>query len=119
MAKTYTLILGIMLLVFGVVGWIIGGHGHTLIVFGINRTHSTIHVLSGVIAILAALGGELYARVYCVVFGLVYGSVTVAGFLNLKMAVQMLNLTMPDNLLYLGISIAGLAVWFGARSPRR
>ncbi|HXV28605.1 MAG TPA: DUF4383 domain-containing protein [bacterium] len=118
MIKTFTLILGIVLLAVGVVGWITGGHDHVLVVFGINMAHNIVHILTGLIAILAVLGGESYARIYCIVFGLVYGVVTVMGFINHEAIVGLLNLNMPDNLLHLAISVACLAVGLAGRSSR-
>lgn len=110
MAKTFALVLGIVLLAVGVLGVLTGGHNHTLIIFGINATHNAVHILSGVVAILAAFGGEKYAKLYCLIFGAVYGLVTIAGFLSVAPAVSLLNLNMADNGLHLLISAACLYV---------
>ena len=110
MAKKFSLLLGIVLLGVGVVGWFTGGHDHSLIIFGINMKHNLVHIASGALALLAGLGGEKYAKMYCIAFGVVYGLVTIAGFLNISAAVQMLNLNMADNFLHLGISVACLGV---------
>jgi len=109
-AKSFALILGVVLLAAGVVGWITGGHDHVLVVFGINMTHNLVHLVSGALAIVTAKYGEKAAKTYCLVFGLVYGLVTVAGFLNVAPLVAMLNLNMPDNLLHLAIAAACLGV---------
>lgn len=112
MAKKFTLTLGVVLLGVGAWGWLTGGHDHNLIVFGINMKHNVVHILSGGVAILAALVGDKCAKYYCLLFGAVYGLVTIAGFLNIAPAVQLLNLNTADNFLHLGISVACLGVGF-------
>jgi hypothetical protein len=67
-----------------------------------------------VVAILAALAGERYAKMYCLVFGAIYGLVTIAGFLKIAAVVQLLNLNMADNILHLLIAVASL--WVGTQS---
>lgn len=115
MAKKFTLILGVVFAATGILGWISGGHDHQLVVFGINMTHNLVHLLSGIVALLAALaGGEKYSKLYCLVFGAVYGVVALAGFLNVSQVVTLLNLNTADNFLHLGISAASL--YFGATS---
>lgn len=115
MAKKFALLLGVVLLGTGVWGWLTGGHDHVLVVFGVNMTHNLVHVLSGVIALLAVLaGGEKASKLYCLVFGAVYGLVAVAGFLNVTQVVTILNLNTADNFLHTGIAAASL--YFGATS---
>ena len=110
MAKLFTLVLGLVLLAVGVVGGLTGGHDHNLIIFGINLKHNLVHILSGVVALAAAFGGEKYAKQYCLVFGAVYGLVTIAGFLHIGAVVQMLNLNQADNILHLLIAGSCLVV---------
>ncbi len=110
MAKKFSLFLGIVLLAVGVLGWRGGGHDHTLIIFGINMKHNLVHIISGAVALLAGLGGEKYAKTFCLVFGAVYGLVTIAGFLHVAQVVQLLNLNTADNFLHLGISVVSLGV---------
>lgn len=110
MVKKFTLVLGVVLLAVGILGTLTGGHNHTLIIFGINMTHNLVHVLSGIIALAAAAGEDKYAKQYCLVFGAVYGLVTVGGFINLAPVVQLLNLNMADNLLHLAIAVSCLGI---------
>ena len=114
MAKGFSMILGVVLLAVGVVGMLTGGHNHDLIIFGINLTHNIVHILSGVLALAAAMAGEKAAKMYCLVFGAVYGIVTVAGFINLAPVVDLLNLNMADNVLHL--AIAGACLYVGSQA---
>jgi hypothetical protein len=117
MARPFTTILGVVLLLVGVAGFITGGHDHDLLVFGVNTAHNVVHVLSGVAALIAAKAGERPSRIFCLVFGAVYAVVAIAGFLNVAQVVRLLNLNRADDFLHLAIAAACLIV--GAASARR
>ena len=114
MAKKFSLVLGIVLLLVGLCGSFSGGHPHNLIIFGINLTHNWVHILSGVVGLAAALAGERYAKFYCLVFSGVYGIVTLGGLFRVAALVRLLNLNMADNVLHLAITIG--CFWFGIKS---
>lgn len=95
-------------------GTVTGGHPHNLIIFGINAAHNWVHIGSGVLALLAALAGERYAKFYCLVFSGVYGIVTLGGIFQVARLVQLLNLNLADNLLHLVITVG--CFWFGIKS---
>jgi hypothetical protein len=116
MVKQFSLVLGVVLLAVGIWGAVTGGHDHQLIVFGINATHNGVHILSGALAIVASFMGLKASKLYCILFGAVYGLVTVAGFGGVQQAVTMLNLNMADNLLHLGISAACLGIGLTAKT---
>jgi hypothetical protein len=113
--RSFTLLLGVVLLVVGIVGFVTGSHDHELIVFGINMAHNVVHILSGALGILAATSGAHSARVFCLAFGSVYGLVALAGFAGLEPLVRLLNLNTADNLLHLGIAVTCLVVAFASR----
>jgi hypothetical protein len=117
MSRTFTLILGVVLLVVGVCGIATGGHNHPLVVFGVNANHNWVHVVSGAIALLAALGGERNAQVFCLGFGTVYGLVAVAGFFRMPYLVGLLNLNMADDFLHLAIATSCLLVGGLSKGP--
>ncbi len=102
MAKALAIVLGLVLIAVGIRGMMTGS-SHVMR-FGVSPSHNLIHVLSGAVALLAALGGERPAMIFCLVFGVVYGLVAVLGFFQIRFVVQLLNLNMPDNFLHLGIS---------------
>ncbi len=115
MAKRFSLLLGVVFVAVGILGWVSGGHGHVLIIFGINMTHNLVHLASGIVALLAVFtGGEKYSKLYLLVFGAVYGVVAIGGFLNVPQVVTMLNINPADNFLHLAIAAASL--YFGATS---
>ena len=114
MAKGFSMLLGVILLVVGLAGSLTGGHDHTFVVFGINLAHNVVHLLSGILAIVASMAGVKYAKTYCLLFGIVYGLVTIAGFLNVGAAIQLLNLNAADNYLHFVIAVACL--WVSAQT---
>lgn len=112
---TYTMVLGIVLLAIGLIGALTGGHDHELMIFGVNATHNVVHLASGAAAILCAMIGLGAARAFCLLFGIVYGLVMLAGFLGIEPVVRMLNLNMADNFLHLAISASALYFAFAYR----
>ncbi len=115
MAKRFLTGLGIVLLLVGLVGAFTGGHDHELIVFGINATHNMVHIVSGLLLIAFAWGGERSARLGCRLFFAVYGLVTLGGFFGIESIVSGLNINPADNFLHLAI-ILGCA-WHGFFRP--
>ena len=113
---TYTMVLGIILLAIGLLGALTGGHDHELIIFGINATHNVVHLASGAAAILCAMIGLGASRAFCLLFGIVYGLVMLAGFLGVEPIVRMLNLNMADNFLHRAIAASALDCAFAYRA---
>ncbi len=114
MAKAYSFILGIVLLIVGIVGYVQGGR--ELFGFGVNSMHNLVHTVSGIAGILAGIGGLKYARWYCLGFGAIYGIVTIAGFMNVPTVVNLLNLNIADNVLHLVIAATAMGVGFTSRA---
>ncbi|HEX8282016.1 MAG TPA: DUF4383 domain-containing protein [Pyrinomonadaceae bacterium] len=78
MAKTVCKILGVVFILVGICGFLAPG----MLGFHLNLTHNLIHLVSGAIALYFGFAGTLSgARLFCIVFGVVYGLLGVAGFL--------------------------------------
>jgi hypothetical protein len=78
MAKRICTILGAVLLLVGVVGFV----NHDLMGTHLSTTHNLVHIISGALALYLGLKGTLgAARTFCLVFGAVYLLLGVAGFL--------------------------------------
>lgn len=78
MAKTISTILGIAFILVGIVGFIapnfLGTH--------LSLAHNLVHIISGAVALYFGLAGSLSgARLFCIVFGIVYLLLGVVGFL--------------------------------------
>lgn len=81
--------------------------------FEVNFTHSMVHIVSGVFAIMCATS-YAWTRWYFIVFGLVYGLVAVLGLLN-QGDLWMMHVNTADNFLHLGIAVASLFLGFSAK----
>src|SRR5688500_8477871 len=78
MAKTVATILGVVLLLVGVAGFFLPG----LLGTHLSLAHNVVHLVSGAIALYLGLKGSLAAtRMFCLVFGVVYALLGVAGYL--------------------------------------
>jgi hypothetical protein len=90
LAKVYAQVLGIVLLLVGILGFVPALGGTTafmpssseLGIFPINNLHNVIHIATGLLGIFAGFyAGGAYARLYALVFGVVYTLVTILGFI--------------------------------------
>lgn len=77
MAKRIATIMGIVFLLVGIVGFVAPGVGG----FHLSTAHNLIHIISGAVSLYFGLAGTLSAaRLFCIIFGVVYGLLGVAGF---------------------------------------
>lgn len=78
MAKTISKILGVVFILVGILGFLAPG----MMGFHLNLVHNLIHLVSGAIALYFGFAATLSgARLFCIIFGVVYGLLGVAGFL--------------------------------------
>jgi uncharacterized membrane protein HdeD (DUF308 family) len=74
--------------------------------FEVNTMHNVVHIVSGVIAIMAATSYK-YTKWYFVIFGVVYVAVAIVGFIN-GGDLYIMHANTPDNFLHLGIGVVSL-----------
>ena len=96
MAKTVAKILGVVFILVGLAGFampnLLGAH--------LNTAHNLVHLVSGALALYFGFAATLSAaRLFCIVFGIVYALLGVAGFLLGTGSERMLAI---DDLLMLG-----------------
>lgn len=111
-AKSVTMILGVTLLLIGVIGFFTDG---TLLFFEVDPLHNTIHILSGVIGMVAANKGQTAARLYLMVFGVVYALVTVLGFAMNGDILGLFSVNDADNYLHGAIALLSLGTAFTSK----
>ena len=117
-SKTFALIFGVVFLLIGFLGFVpsFTPNGNLLGIFQVNALHNMVHVLSGLVAIVAAMAGLYYAKLYFKVFGVVYALVTVLGFLTGDGLIGgLLPVNMADNLLHVVIAVAALYIGFAMK----
>lgn len=86
MAKTIATILGVVFILVGLVGFIVGKSADPMtpnfIGTHLTTSHNLVHIISGAIALYFGLAGTLSAaRLFDIVFGIVYALLGVCGFL--------------------------------------
>jgi hypothetical protein len=78
MAKTIAKILGVVFILVGLVGFVSPGFLGT----HLSTTHNLVHIISGAVALYFGFAATLSAaRLFCIVFGIVYALLGVCGFL--------------------------------------
>lgn len=115
LAKTYATVLGAVLTLVGILGFVPGlaPNGNLLGIFAIDPVHNIIHILSGVVGLAVAFTAKgAYARWYALIFGVVYALVTVIGFIQGSTVLGLIHVNLADNLLHTAIALASLAVYF-------
>ena len=118
MIKKLAWTFGIIFIVIGILGFIpaLTPGGLLLGVFSVDAMHNAVHLISGILAILAAWGTGSYARLYFKVFGVVYAIVTVVGFIQGDTILGLMMVNAADNLLHLVIAAVALWAGFGAKA---
>ncbi len=117
MAAVYAVVIGAVLVVIGVVGFV------RTELFGLhfNPLHNTIHLLSGAIGLWAGLGSTGNgAKTYAQAFGVIYTLVAIAGFVGVPAFLgTLLNLDTSYNAIHLAVGLLGLLSSFGGVKTAR
>ena len=117
MAKTYCKILGVVMLLAGVLGFVMP----RLLGFHLTPVHNVIHLATGAIAAYLGFGAASYAAAqnFCRIFGVVYGLVALLGFVAPGLLSTILghpgmtaSELMPDNLFHVFVTLVSLAAGF-------
>lgn len=119
--KTFAWIFGVVFILIGILGFVpaLNPGGMLLGIFEINGFHNMVHILSGIVAIIAAMSGTYYAKLYFIIFGIVYGLVTVLGFLTGNGLFGLIPVNMADNLLHLVIAASSLYLGFATTTKNK
>lgn len=81
-------------------------------IFMVDTMHNVVHLVSGVVAIMAATRFN-YSVLFFKVFAILYGIVTVLGFwLQGDLGFIMIHMNTADNFLHLGITLVALYVGY-------
>lgn len=126
MAKQVAVIFGVVMLLIGILGFIPGlttagpaGTSYRLLlgIFAINPVHNVIHLATGAVALAAGLyGSGAYARMYFLVFGIVYAVVTIVGLTGILFdshgsLLGIVPINGADNILHLAITLLALGTY--------
>ena len=111
MVKNVTLVLGVVFLLIGILGFFMSSP--LLGLFEVDTVHNVVHLASGIVALFAVSSGVSYARLFLIVFGIVYGAVAVIGFAMNGSILGIFMVNQADNFLHAAIALVCLAVGFG------
>ena len=126
MAKQVAVVFGIVMLVIGILGFVPAvntagpsGTSYTLLlgIFAINPLHNVIHLATGASALAAGLyGSGAYARMYFLVFGIVYALITLIGVTGILFdshgsLLGIVPINGADNVLHLAITVLSLGTY--------
>lgn len=113
MAKKVVMILGWVFVVVGLLGFV----SHPILgIFPVNTLHNIIHLLSGVLALVASSKGEEASVMFAKIFGVVYALVTLLGFFASGFINNLIMGGAADNVLHLVLAVVLLYVGFGSGS---
>jgi hypothetical protein len=113
MGKTYAVVVGFVLLLVGIVGFVEGDK--MMMGLHFNLIHNCIHLVSGIVGLAAGLaGGQKGGRAFAQVFGVVYTIVAIVGFAGAPVyIVNMLDLQIPMyNYIHVAVGVLGLIAGF-------
>jgi len=118
MLRKLAVLFGIVFVAVGVLGFVPGvtTNEHLLGIFHVNAAHNLVHIVSGVIAIMAGLATEHASRLYFRWFGLVYAIVAILGLVQPNREILgVISNNYADVILHFSIAIMALVIGFAVR----
>jgi hypothetical protein len=115
MVKTAAVLFGVVFLLVGILGFVpaVTKDQMLLGIFHVNAAHNCVHLLSGVVALIAGLTSVGASRMYFRIFGLVYGLVAVMGFfVGDGMLLGLISNNTAVTWLHVGIAAVSLILGF-------
>lgn len=118
----YARVLGVVLTLAGILGLIINTDqdvAKSLLVLDVNLTHNFAHLITGVLGLVAGFWLLSYARIYALVFGVVYTILAVWGLASsgtFNPFDLFVRINTADHFLHLALGVLGLAAYYMSRS---
>lgn len=82
--------------------------------FEVDTIHNLVHIVTGVIAIMAATSFRL-SKLFFIIFGLIYAVAAGYGFWH-QGDLYIMQANMADNYLHAGVAVVALLIGFSAKS---
>lgn len=114
MLKFLAIFFGLLMIAVGILGFLpdYAPGGKLFGIFSVNPMHNIIHIGTGVAALICGLASSLAAKVFFIIFGLVYAAIAVLGFMQGEGALLgIIAINQADNWLHAGIAL--LSLYFG------
>jgi len=120
MAKKLATWFGVVFLLIGVLGFVPGITNDEMLlgIFHVDTIHNIIHIIFGLLAFWMSMSGEMGAKNYFKVVGIVYGLIAVLGFFqgDSDMLLGIFNNNMADTWLHVVLALIALYVGFSGGS---
>jgi hypothetical protein len=109
MTKNLLYIIGAVFIVIGLLGFV---SDPILGIFETNTLHNIVHLASGILALVFAGKSAADARRFALILGVVYGLVTVLGFLSGDSGsiLGLIEINGNDNILHIALTVVLLAI---------
>jgi Domain of unknown function (DUF4383) len=126
MSRTFALVIGIVFLVLGILGFILlfkfGAEDYLFGIFAVDAVNNLIHLLVGALGVAAFIWDR--ARLYCRVLGIVYLVVGVLGFIPAfvfgdEMLFGLFHANLADSVLHLVVGAAAAYLGFAPQPGGR
>ena len=110
MAKTVAMLVGVVFILVGIVGFF----NHELLGAHLGAVHNVIHLVSGALSLYFGSKGLAQARMFCLVFGAVYGLLGVVGMIagsgaDKELQLPSLTLGTKDHYIHIAIGVLYLS----------
>jgi len=113
MAKKLVMILGVVFILVGLLGFVMDP---ILGIFQVDLVHNLVHLASGVLAVIFAGKGEMMAKKFAQVFGVVYALVAVFGLvLPGEKVLGLIEANLADDILHVVLAAVFLYAGFGLK----
>ncbi len=107
------MVVGVVFIILGLLGFV---NDPILGIFDVDLLHNLVHLASGILALVFASQGEAQARRFALILGVVYGLVTILGFLvGDGKILGLISTNGADNILHLVLTVVFLIV--GLKKP--
>ena len=122
MVKAAAILVGLISLLIGIVGFvpaITPANGMLLGIFHVNTAHNIVHLASGVVFLLCGIAGAGPSQTFFKIFGIIYGLVAVLGFYygdNALLGIVANNTA--DTWLHVVLAVVMLFLGFGASGSK-
>jgi len=117
MAKKIALTVGIIFIIVGILGFISNPLVGDGALFHTDHTHDAVHLITGIVILIAGMGSAQAARMTLKVVGVVYLLVAIIGFFSLGedgtgSVLGLIGINSADNWLHVVLGVVLLALGF-------
>jgi hypothetical protein len=120
-AVLYAKVFGVVLTLVGILGLFVTTDQDTakqLLGFDVNLTHNLVHLLTGVLGLVAGFTAIVYARAYALVLGIVYAALGIWGLVasgTFDPFGLFVAINTADHWLHLLIGVLGIGAYVASR----